>query len=117
MVERLRARAVPATAGPWYVGDEMRNDDVVITAGPYSSGTWIAVVKAVELDDEGNRLPDDQTMVRNANARLIAAAPDLYEALSALWGVVLDEMNQGIVWPEELVSKVRGALDIAWNGR
>lgn len=115
MVELLRDWAAPpATPGPWFIGDELQNDDVVVTSGVNSSGTWVATVKYTDLADEEG---DDAMTVRNANARLIAAAPDLYEALSALWGVVLDEMDQGIVWPEELVSKVRGALDVALNGR
>ena len=75
------------TPGPWYVDiDElMRDDSYAVTTGEYLGGDWIASARPL-LDDNG--------MVRGAehqaNARLIAAAPDLYAALGRTLAAIND---------------------------
>ena len=67
------------TPGPWEAGPNPQglysNDWVVRPAGEFPHGEWIADVGAGTTD-----------ATRRANARLIAAAPEMYEALKAIIG-------------------------------
>jgi hypothetical protein len=69
------------TPGPWEAGPNPHglysNDWVVRPAGEFPHGEWIADVGA------GTTNP-----IRRANARLIAAAPEMYEALKAAKGAL-----------------------------
>jgi hypothetical protein len=72
-----------ATPGPWFCGDEDEDtagvEYIDVHAGSYGdrSYTTIAHVQAPWAGDDWQAL-DNAT---RANARLIAAAPDLYDAL------------------------------------
>ena len=67
------------TKGPWFVCPDERNDAwrPGLTIGSVPNGARICDVFALAHEDFGT-----------ANARLIAAAPDLYEALSAMDRVI-----------------------------
>lgn len=74
---------VKHTPGPWtldFDDDDGRDDSVPVRGAGLSSG-WVAV--AYVPIDYANRAE------REANARLIAAAPAMYEALKALHDWVL----------------------------
>lgn len=78
------------TPGPW----EARPDDRGAGSYPYCT-VWAgppglngSVVAAIRLDDEGRELPFE------ANARLIAAAPELLEALKGVLAVADRKTNE-----------------------
>jgi hypothetical protein len=73
------------TPGPWEVSDTS------IVSGDDDNGFCIAVIE----DDGDYAAPHDQ---REANARLIAAAPDLLAALRGLVGLVqlIDAREPGL---------------------
>ena len=59
------------TPGPWHVGDQIDGCDQI------NAHEWIGLASVVtRMDDADNDCEDGI-----ANARLIAAAPDMYEAL------------------------------------
>jgi hypothetical protein len=64
------------TEGPWDVDDDTLE---IFSITPGHSTGWIA--KVLGNDDNGRRLPPDEMA---ANARLIACAPALLEALIAM---------------------------------
>lgn len=67
------------TKGPWRV-DPHHSGDVQTSDGTVEIGaTWHASDQGSSLIIRGPNLPDDDTA--DANARLIASAPDLAEAL------------------------------------
>jgi hypothetical protein len=68
--ERLRADVEAATPGPWTSHEQGDANEYCLLAG----GRWL-----VAFRQNGEMLPDRQ----NANARLIAQAPDLARALLA----------------------------------
>ena len=70
------------TPGPWYVDTDelMRDDSYAITTGENVTGDCIANVRPVVDDDTLAYGVDEQ----QANARLIAAAPDLFRACKAM---------------------------------
>jgi hypothetical protein len=77
------------TPGPWFCGDEDEGADgveyVQVHAGSYGDETFRGIAN-VEADFDGeNYLSLDDTT--RANARLIAAAPELLEALEGLHDV------------------------------
>lgn len=63
------------TPGPWHIGST--NEDRNFVYGPDDDVVAIA-------EDPGNFLSDAEEEKDNANARLIAAAPELLEALTKL---------------------------------
>jgi hypothetical protein len=80
------------TTGPWaYDGD---SQEVYGTAEKYGSG-WIA--RVVGNDSDGRPFPDEE---RLANARLIAAAPELLAALRKAVAAleILDEDSDVAGW-------------------
>ena len=91
------------TPGPWFVdlNNPLRDDSYAVTTGEYDTGDWIASVRPLVDDDTG--------MVRGAehqaNARLIAAAPDLYAACAGALSVMGADGYAGIV-----VHSLRAAL-------
>ncbi len=101
-------RSVPFTPGPWNSG---RQDTVTLSGD--SEAPWSKSVYAPEsiggyLVAEAHS-PDQNTAL--ANARLVAAAPKLYETLEKVtaW---LEE--QGMRW--EAIDECRAALTIATEG-
>ena len=68
------------TPGPWEIGNDNRIED---------GGYGVAVI----VDD----CPNHEA---SANAHLIAAAPDMYEALKTARDYVFDASNGGLVWSD-----------------
>lgn len=104
------------TPGPWHYGDE--DESVVgvhyvdVHAGEYCTASYrcTASVEGPFVDGEFGPL-DEET---RANARLIAAAPELYEALEALVkeanGFELWQRPYGTLEPAmAALAKARGA--------
>ena len=90
------------TASPWY----SRGASIRPAKGPGSSGGYKPLASA----QHDKRLPDN----RIANARMIAAAPELYEALAWLMRQVPQPSLQGEYTTGYLACKV--ALHKAING-
>ena len=72
------------TKGPWIVGDRDVNDNQLVIMTGEGTPVWIA-----KVFPKPHYHPDEQ----RANARLIAAAPALYEALQAC-------VDKLAMWPE-----------------
>lgn len=67
------------TPGPWMeIGDGYREDGIEITTSDRQANDMVEIA-AVEVDFE-----EEFDAEQRANARLIAAAPDLYEACAGL---------------------------------
>lgn len=84
------------TPGPWVIGRSRRGHDVVMV--DTASGTAICDVYG-DSDD------------RPANARLIAAAPDLLEALETLYRAVCiadADLRPGEELAREAIAKAKG---------
>lgn len=93
------------TPGPWTVG-EVRHAGAfqLVTAGAKG---YVCEVRCGYI---GNELDHD---TRKANARLIAAAPDLYEALEVIAGGDSDVSNTAIIvgnGAKTVLVQVRAAL-------
>jgi hypothetical protein len=98
------------TPGPWEVGplanreDGNGNDERVIET--YDGGPTIAT--AWPMADDFNR---DDAPEREANARLIAAAPDLLDLVSRLVGeVVTPEYGTDLVIDPAVIHEARALL-------
>lgn len=96
------------TPGPWSADDESANS-ITIRAASKSAHKLGQEVASV-VNDEGFKL----TPTMWANARLIAAAPDLYAALSSM----TDQMQQfsdaeHVLGCEHLIKAARAALALA----
>lgn len=86
------------TPGPWGCdGTEVHAEHLVI-CNAYRSRT----------DDEGNWMSSEEV---EANARLIAAAPDLLASLKAI--VEASQFEGEVAWLEKLWPQVDAALDEA----
>ena len=92
------------TPGPWYVGNEDRHDQPQVLTLP---GELIAVIT-----HECVKQPPEL----QANAALIAAAPDLYKALKECADALHDIATGkgGWAW-EEVLDTARAALTKATN--
>jgi len=95
------------TPGPWAYRPEQFDDWGVVRAGRY----WICQAKDPERLDEDllNECRRAKTDPWEANARLIAAAPDLLEALVAAKEAVF------FVGTPELMDQVNAAIAKAWG--
>jgi hypothetical protein len=85
------------TPGPWEVDAE---DSHKVASEDYGTIAW--------TPNEPAEMPPIMAEMR-ANARLIAAAPDLLKALRYLLGGVLDTEEQGVGLPTA-VSRARAAI-------
>lgn len=93
-------RQAKHTPGPWHVVDRNWQISTVFS----SSGDEIArCLISPESDDDVDRKFE---LIKEANSRLIAAAPELLEAL--IWMVANDETNEG----DEPVESLDGE---SWN--
>lgn len=68
------------TPGPWTYYPE---DNIIVSKSGYRLLDWIARSTAVSIDE------------RNANARLIAAAPELLEALQSVHKIIIEGSLEG----------------------
>jgi hypothetical protein len=100
--EHSKEKHMKYTASPWY----SRGASIRPAKGPGSSGGYKPLASA----QHDKRLPDN----RIANARMIAAAPELYEALALLMRQVPEPSLQGEYTTGYLACKV--ALHKAING-
>lgn len=96
------------TPGPWRVDDERGFDRIEIIGRPdypcrrfEVMGEW----RVAELDD----LMGDYPEVVAANARLIAAAPDLLKALQAIAGNNWNDQSRARHVAREAIAKATGA--------
>ena len=88
------------TKGPWKIGSQTAKKTYRrIDAG----ARWYGLAKVVV------RLDNDPNPEGEANARLIAAAPDLYEALAEL-SRLADE-----IWVLGMSNQEAAALEAAWK--
>lgn len=106
---KVGSRSAPAfTPGPWAVGFSDGSGKTYITAGDHPARNDVPVVVVSGAEDDwgfthGVQNPDD--------ARLIAAAPELYSALRAFVAAVEDDVEPlpGTKWYLELTA-ARAAL-------
>ena len=89
--EEQRAPAARFTPGPWEAGEFAEHlDGVHIWAQPKRGrGRFASSRRIAQADNRGN--PEEM----HANAKLIAAAPDLYAALSVALGALDDASADG----------------------
>lgn len=84
------------TPGPWWV-----DDDEMVAAGSGDSYVTIADPHCSKID------PDDRT----ANANLISAAPEMFDAIMMVFDTSLDGGNMGdIDWQQlrDVIHKAKG---------
>lgn len=82
------------TPGPWVVQTPMTGDDLVVEARPGMDYHELVRVRAPQY---GNGANFDEM---RANARLIAAAPELLEALKALTDRIIADNSPLCMTPE-----------------
>jgi len=87
------------TPGPWQVAEKFNCVDVRGVDGPYIANCN----QSVAID----------WRTKEANARLIAAAPDLYDAVAAVIGATRAYLPPGGITKEEFISRVIAATDNA----
>ena len=100
------------TPGPWVIGNDGYNANTVC-AGNTGVCQMYGVPMNARVDDVGERYA-----VGMANARLISAAPDMYEALSLLMRIMqaedpwdrenLGSMNEACMKARAALSKAQG---------
>jgi len=93
------------TPGPWKVVGQMHDNNRVIRAGADGQGDWVAL--AVDF----NRYDRDAEV--DANARLIASAPDLLLALKNLMRFHTDGNIGNMAWLGRLLDDARTAIERA----
>jgi len=110
------------TPGPWkhrpyqYAGAAQSVSIVIVDANEAHGGCIIANVSAPTHHD--GYIPTRMAQERIANARLIAAAPDLYDALSRVGDVLEIWEAEGSLTnaEDDLASCIRAALAKARGG-
>jgi hypothetical protein len=102
---KLDALTAEHTPGPWEVGGP---DDAYIFAGSGSKQKRIAEIIEDELDSEFDYCSTEEA---NANAQLMAAAPEMLAALEKLvgWAQYMGGWD-ALVWKDarEAISKAKG---------
>lgn len=91
------------TPGPWHVSESLDGTMTEVMAGP------IYIAPAVWQASVGT---DNQQQEREANARLIAAAPSLLEALEQ---IVSEAENEGMI-TESCIASARALISEAKGG-
>jgi hypothetical protein len=92
------------TPGPWMVEPHADDDEVVYVCANYTvrdgvtRATWIA-----ECDLQDGNLPEN-----HANARLIAAAPDLLKACKAAIAELITDLSQTADYLRAAIAKAEG---------
>jgi hypothetical protein len=98
--DREDRTAQPHTPGPWSIVEYGDGDSLVIHAGD----DWRVCFMATPGESPG-------AMQRiEANARLIASAPELLEALKELLQTVDAQYRAGLRWDPETVERARAAI-------
>ena len=108
-MESNNTNQTPYTPGPW----EDAGFGFIVGPDPAGIHPDIYIAELASEDDEGRVAPDGQL---NANARLIAAAPELLSALKDL----LQDLDRGIdpvesgtiAYCEKVIAKVKGGSPI-----
>lgn len=102
------------TPGPWSVEYDERESGHVIRMGEAIETPWsfpseqiIRYDHTISPDDDDEQ---EQFATADANAHLIAAAPDLYEALEAVLRDVGAEKDFGFQDVDDIYTKARAAL-------
>jgi len=114
------------TPGPWSVEPVMGDEDLSIILDYKVEGEGYPIVVANTLYHDLDRTPFINRKQHEANARLIAAAPALYEALSGLRDVIREsETSEAIrfevkdlpleIWIDGVIEKAREALALVEN--
>ncbi len=86
------------TPGPWKVaGDDINGQAIVRGEHVEIATCWHHCLGSLEIQ-------------MRANARLIAAAPELLEALEALMVTIDAQINAGLRWDPEEVAAARSAI-------
>lgn len=98
------------TPGPWTIGKGADLTPIVMVPCHPSEGTGFAVACVNPLRRMGSVVGD-----MNANARLIAAAPDMYEALKTA-EFKLSIHEEGDDEPSGALATIRAALAKAHGG-
>ncbi|HEY2105555.1 MAG TPA: hypothetical protein VGH29_07205 [Candidatus Binataceae bacterium] len=75
------------TPGPWSVEDPFGPETLSIVPAGRPTYEWVFIASCT-YDDQHERPPTISEVERNANAKLIASAPDLIDALHGLIGLV-----------------------------
>jgi hypothetical protein len=94
------------TPGPWYVkkcGSQDEGEACRISTDPHSHDSY----EGIAFDGSYNECHHVMTEV---NARLIAAAPDLYASVKALADFIDPDMSPPRIDKRELLNKARAAL-------
>ena len=94
------------TPGPWLIG--INNVHAGGIATVYHGTDGYAEIWSEKWVEVGNG-PE----VNDANARLIAAAPELYDAVAAVIAATRDYLPPGGITKEEFISRVIAATDNA----
>ena len=101
------------TPGPWYaeIDEPLRDHSLAVTTGEGATGDWIASARPI-LNNETSAYDGP---LQEANARLIAAAPDLYEALAVLHTLLDfdDEVVAGVAIVTENPDRINHAFKVA----
>lgn len=112
------------TPGPWFLGDwsqdngpnkttiEAQEPEVIPPGG---SGIWPDGVRCMKVASVEDSSFDEQTTA--ANARLIAAAPDLLEALKEAERFVNCHSEDWYIAGQTLLAKIRAAISKATGGK
>lgn len=88
------------TPGPWEERTDAHGRGRISAGGVWIATTWLAT-------GDGNDAPQ---LPARANARLIAAAPDLLEALKAIVKSLADQDDEGLIEHAQQMIDARAAI-------
>jgi len=103
------------TAGPWEVEyDEDNLAHVIRMATAIETNGWRYQVQHQVEFSHGLDSTDEQFEEAEANAVLMAASPDLFEALQAM--LTIDDWTDECIAPRAVIKRARAALAKAQGG-